>query len=207
MCARRTRWLALFLLAAFGILPARGSALASSEEGAAAPASQSPWPFRTGRFEVGMQTGGGVALQHDPRSASVFALLPRLGYVFYEVERGLPGSVEVVAQPSYLTVFERGTAHVGGLAALLRYNFRTGTRFTPFAEAGAGASYASLRVPNHGSRFNFILETGVGLQYTISDRYALSFEWLYHHLSNADIYVSNPGLNTSLFLLGFSILY
>ncbi len=207
MHTRQARWLPVLLLAVLGILAARGSAHASSGEGVAASTAEDRWPFRAGRFEVGVQTGGGMALQHDPRSASVFALLPRMGYVVYEVERGVPGSVEIIAQPTYLTVFERGTAHVGGLAGVLRYNFRTGTRVTPFAEAGAGVSYATLRVPNFGSRFNFILQTGVGVQYTINDHYALSFEWLYHHLSNADTYASNPGLNTGLFLLGFSMFY
>jgi opacity protein-like surface antigen len=136
--------------------------------------------------------------------------MPRVGYVFHDVQREIdfPGSFEIVLQPSYLTVFQqKRTAHVGGVASLLKYNFRTGTDFTPFVEAGAGVSYATKRVPPGGTNFNFILQTGVGLQYAISDRHALSFEWLYHHLSNADTGDHNPGFNTSLFLLGFSILY
>ncbi len=167
------------------------------------------WLFGKGRVEVGIQLGGGVALQHDPRSASVFTVLPRVGYVFHEVQRDhvLPGSFEIALQPSYLTVFQKRTAHVGGLASLLKYNFRTGTNFTPFLEAGAGVSYATIKVPRGGTNFNFILQTGVGLQYAISDRHALSFQWLYHHLSNADTSTHNPGLNTSLFLLGFSTVY
>jgi opacity protein-like surface antigen len=156
---------------------------------------------------MGVQGGGGVALQHDPRSASVFTVMPRVGYVFYEPERGLPGSFEIVVQPSYLTAFQKRTAHVGGVASLLKYNLRTGTNFTPFAEGGAGISYATIKVPRHGTNFNFILQIGVGLQYAISDRHAVSFQWLYHHLSNADTSSHNPGLNTSLFLLGFSTLY
>jgi len=203
---KEVRRIALAILALGGIWSWTGLAPAWCEEAFREPA-QDGWLFRDGRMEVGVQTGGGVALQHDPRSASIFALLPRLGYVVYEVEHGLPGSLELVAQPNYLTVFQQDTAHVFGLAGLLKYNFRTDTRFTPFAEMGAGVSYATLRVPRAGSHFNFILEAGVGLQYALSDRYVLSFEWLYNHLSNADIYPSNPGINNSLFLLGFSAFY
>ena len=86
---------------------------------------QRAWSFGEGRVEVGVQVGGGVSLEHEPRSAGVFAVMPRLGYVFSELEHGLPGSFEIVAQPSYLTVFQQDTAHVGGVAALLKYNFLT----------------------------------------------------------------------------------
>ncbi len=173
------------------------------------PERDDGWLFGEGRVEVGLQLGGGVALQHDPRSASVFAFLPRVGYVFHEVQRdrAFPGSFEIVLQPSYLTVFQKRTAHVGGLASLLKYNVRTGTNFTPFAEAGAGISYATIKVPRGGTNFNFILQTGVGVQYAISDRHALSFQFLYNHLSNADTSDHNPGLNTALFLLGYSTVY
>ena len=202
--------IAVLLAAACGVLAWAGLSTAASGEGPGEPPEpERAWLFRQGRLELGLQMGGGLALQHEPRDASVFAVLPRVGYVFYEVPRDfyVPGSFEVVLQPSYLTVFQDRTAHVGGLASLLKYNFRTGTNFTPFLEAGAGVSLATIRVPREGTTFNFILQTGVGLQYAISDRHVLSFQWLYHHLSNADTGDHNLGLNTSLFLLGFSTLY
>ena len=165
------------------------------------------WLFREGRFEVGAMAGGGVSLQHEPRSGTVLALLPRLGYVFYEVEHGVPGSLEIVAQPGYLVLFQDRTAHVGSLSVLLKYNVRTRTDFTPFLELGGGGSYSTTRTGSLGSRFNFSLQAGGGLQYALSDRHALSFAWIYQHLSNAGMYHANPGLNAGLFLLGFSMLY
>lgn len=166
-----------------------------------------PWPFRKGRVEIGLQAGGGLSLQDEPRSGTVFALLPRVGYVLYEAESGARGSLEIAAQPSYLTVFQGPTSHVWGLATLLKYNIRTGTRVIPFVELGAGVSLATRRTASLGSNFNFILQAGVGLQYTISDQYVLHFQWLYQHLSNANLYPDNLGLNTGTFLLGASWLY
>jgi len=210
MRATGTARIAVLVAVAWGVLAWAGLPAASSGD---RPREQSGreagWLFGEGQVEVGLQLGGGATLQHDPRSASVFTVLPRVGRVVHEVrsDRAVPGSFEIVLQPGYLTVFQRRTAHVGGLAALLKYNFRTDTRFTPFVEAGAGVSYGTITVPRGGTNFNFILQTGIGLQYAISGRHAVSAEWLYHHLSNADTSAHNPGLNAGLFLLGFSTMY
>jgi opacity protein-like surface antigen len=141
------------------------------------------------------------------RDATGFALLPRLGYVFAQQEHFLPGSFEIVIEPTYLTVFQHQTAHVGGLAALLKYNFRTGTRWTPYLVGGAGVSFASHRLPHGGTSFNFLPEGGLGLQYALTPRWLLGGEWRFQHFSNAGISSSNPGLNLSLFLLGVSVVY
>jgi len=203
---RRRRGLSLLLLTTSMLLAAR-LATAATDPGSRGPASPEPWPFETGRVEVGLLLGGGPTLQHGSRDANVIAVLPRVGYVVHEFLSGVPGSVEVLAQPSYLAVFEDGAIHVGGLAALAKYNFRTGTSVTPYVEAGAGVTYASRDVPSKGSQFNFSLQAGVGVQYALSGRATVNLAWLYHHLSNADIYSRNVGLNTGLFLLGFSWFY
>lgn len=117
-------------------------------------AEQDQWSFRPGAIELGAQIGGGFSLANTTRDATAFALLPRLGYVFAQQEHFLPGSFEIVIEPTYLTVFQHQTVHVGGLAALLKYNFRTGTRWTPYLVGGAGVSFASHRLP-HGHQLQF----------------------------------------------------
>ncbi len=170
-------------------------------------AEQDQWTFSPGAIELGVQIGGGFSLANTTRDATEFSLLPRLGYVFAQQEHFLPGSFEVVIEPTYLTVFQHQTVHVGGLAALLKYNFRTGTRWTPYLVGGAGLSFASHRLPHGGTSFNFMLEGGLGLQYAITPRSLLGAEWRLQHFSNAGISQPNPGLNMSLFLLGFSVVY
>ncbi len=165
------------------------------------------WLFRSGRVEVGMQVGGGFSVAEHTRNASLFTFLPRVGYVFTQQSHFLPGSLEIVGEPAYIVVFERKTAHVGGLSALLKYNFWTGSRWTPFVEGGGGVSFASHRVPQEGTNFNFLTQIGLGFQYAISPRAALSLAWRYHHFSNADISPPNPSLNSSLFFVGFSYFY
>ncbi len=170
-------------------------------------AEQDRRTFSPGRIELGVQIGGGFSLAETTRQATEFAFLPRLGYVFAQQEHLLPGSFEIAGEPTYLTVFQHQTVHVGGLAALLKYNFRTGTRWTPYLVGGAGLSFASHRVPHDGTNFNFMPEGGLGLQYALTPRSLLGVEWRFQHFSNADISPPNPSLNLSLFLIGFSFVY
>jgi opacity protein-like surface antigen len=165
------------------------------------------WVFPPGRIELGGQLGGGFSLAEQTRAATEVAFLPRLGYVFAQQDHFLPGSFELVGEPTYLTVFQHQTVHVGGLAAILKYNFRTGTPWVPYLVGGAGLAFASHRVPHGGTNFNFLMEGGLGLQYALTPRSLLNVEWRFQHFSNADISLPNPSLNTSLFLLGVSFLY
>ncbi len=170
-------------------------------------AEQDRWDFPPGRIELGVQLGGGFSLAESTREATEFALPPRIGYVFAQQEHVLPGSVELVAEPTFLTVFQHQTVYVGGLAALLKYNFRTGTRWTPYLLGGGGVSFVSHRLPHGGTNFNFMPEGGLGLQYALTPRALPGLEWRFQHFSNANISPPNPSLNMSLFLLGFSIVY
>ena len=165
------------------------------------------WAFPAGRIELGVQVGGGYSVAATTRAATEVALLPRLGYVFAEQAAFLPGSFEIVGEPTYLTVFQHQTVHVGGVAALLKYNFQTGSRWVPYLVGGAGLAFASHRIPHSGTNFNFLTEGGVGLQYALTPRVLLGAEWRYQHFSIADISLPNPSLNLSLFLLGASVLY
>jgi opacity protein-like surface antigen len=182
-------------------------AVASAQEPPPPPAPLAEWPLARGRVELGGLAGGGFNIDWQPEPVNQFSLFLRAGYVFLEQEALVPGSLEVVAEPGYLAVFEGKTAQVASLAALLKYNLRTGTRLVPFVEGGGGVSYASERVPQQpgGTHFNFVLEAGAGVHYLLGDRTALTAEWRFHHFSNGDLQPPNPSLNSSLFLIGVSI--
>jgi len=176
----------------------------TSSPGAGEPAGNAGL-FAPGRLTVGGFVGGGFSLQPETRSATLFALFPRVGYVLAEQAHVLPGSLEVAAEPGYVAVWQSQAASVFSLSVFLKYNVFTGTRLTPFAEFGAGVSEATRAMPEQGgSHFNFVLQPGLGLQYAVGDRNTLDLEWRYIHLSNATLFPSDPSLNGSLFLLGFS---
>ncbi len=171
----------------------------------AAEHEKDEWRYAPGHFEVGGFIGGGVALQKEPQNGTLFPVFPRIGYVFAERDKTLPGSFEVVLEPGYMRVWQLKPLNVYSLSAFIKYNFKTGTRLTPFAEFGAGVSDASRDLPYYqGSRFNFMLQLGVGLQYEVTKRNSISAEFRYNHISNAYIYEHDPGFNSGLFLLGYS---
>ena len=192
---------------ALGVLAGGLSSSAWAQTRLSEAGEQDRWAFAPGRIELGAQTGGGFSLADRTREATEFAFLPRIGYVFAQQEYFLPGSFEIVAEPTFLTMFQHEAVYVGGLAALLKYNFRTGTHWTPYLIGGGGVSFASHRLPHGGTNFNFMPEGGLGLQYALSPRSLLGVEWRFQHFSNADISPPNPSLNMSLFFLGYSVLY
>lgn len=168
-------------------------------------AREAHWLATPGRIEAGGYVGGGLSTQGGPKSATVFLLLPRVGYVIAQQERFLPGSIEVLFEPGYYAVIQDKTASVFSGSAFFKYNFSTGTKLTPFLETGAGVSYATRSVPEKGgSHFNFVLQAGLGLQYAVGNTDTLNFECRFNHISNGDIYPPNPSLNSVVFLLGFS---
>src|SRR5574337_1123869 len=184
---------------AFALLVLVGLSGAWAQERPPEEKLRGDWLFTKGRVEIGGHVGGGFSMQHRDRSASLFTVSPRIGYVFAEHEGSLPGSLEIVGEPSYFAVFEGRTAHLLGLAALIKYNFRTGTKLTPFIDAGTGISYATFPVPRGGTSFNFTLQAGVGVHYAVGTRSTLNFEWRYSHFSNAYTTDNDPGINTSSF--------
>jgi len=203
--ANRRRRVGWGLGGVLGLLIWGGLSGAGAEERLQEEAQKGRWLFPPGRIEWGAQAGGGFAL--SDYATPLFSLGARVGYVLTEQEVFLRGSLEIVGEPSYFAVVHGRTAHGGDLSALLKYNFWTGTKLTPYLIGGAGLSYASIRVPQGGTNFNFTIQTGIGLHYALSERETLNLEWRYHHFSNGDIVPPNPSLNTSLFLIGFSVLY
>ncbi len=183
------------------------SASAWSQERLPEEAAAGQWLFTPGRVELGEMAGGGFSVAEKTRPTTLFAFLPRLGYVFVQQDQFLPGSLEIVGEPTYFTVFQHRTVHVGGLAALLTYNVSTGTAWTPYLVGGAGVSFASHRFPPDGTNFNFMTENGLGLHYAIGAQSTVNLDWRYHYFSNADIPPRNPGLNGSLCLIGVLFLY
>ena len=76
-----------------------------------------------------------------------------------------------------------------------------------FLEGGGGLSYASGMVPNEGTRFNFISQTGVGLLRPVSPRLDLlgGARWL--HVSNNGLDGSrrNPDIQALGLYVGWSL--
>ncbi|MBV9927040.1 MAG: acyloxyacyl hydrolase [Acidobacteria bacterium] len=99
------------------------------------------------------------------------------------------------------TITGAGLSPVG-----FQVNFRRRERVQPFAQASGGFLYFGERVPDaRGAQFNFTGDFGGGVQWKVSPRRAWTVGYRYHHVSNGYRADVNPGFDSNLFYVGFSI--
>ncbi len=140
------------------------------------------------------------------RSAVYF--LPQLGRVLTE-EMGAgwgSGNVELLMEPLAAHYYQPFSASAFGGSLVLKYNFLDFGRWMPFWDAGAGMLWTDLapRIPEQSTQFNFLLQTGPGVSYFMTDHMAVTVGLRFHHISNAGIGERNIGLNAWLFNVGIS---
>jgi lipid A 3-O-deacylase len=169
--------------------------------------------FGFGMQSLGISGGHGLALPvggtNSPELEDIqFAYIaPRWGIGITDPLGGRSwyrGNFELVLEGTFLYMFEPKSGIAGGIAPGLRYNFLTNTRFIPFFHAGVGFIAMDADLSRQADGFNFILQSGLGLHYFLSQRTAVTGEWRFHHISNANIHDRNAGINSSLFMLGLT---
>ena len=120
-----------------------------------------------------------------------------------------PVTVLVEAPPPFAVVAltERRRITGAGLSPVgFQLNFRRRARVQPFAQASGGFLYFGERVPDaRGAQFNFTADFGGGVQWKTGARRAWTLGYRYHHVSNGYRAGVNPGFDSNLFYLGFSI--
>ena len=99
------------------------------------------------------------------------------------------------------TITGAGLSPVG-----FQLNFRRRERVQPFAQGSGGFLYFGERVPDaRGAQFNFTADFGGGVQWKTGARRAWTLGYRYHHVSNGYRADVNPGFDSNLFYVGFSI--
>ena len=165
-----------------------------------------------GTLEFGLLGGfwkGNNLFQNAPsKNRKAIYVLPQLGLVLTdELGSGLAaGNVEVLLEPMAAHYYEPFSASAFGGSLMAKYNFLSFGRWLPFWAGGAGMLWTDLapRIPEQSTQFNFILQTGPGVTYFVSEKLAITAGLRFHHISNANIGDRNTGLNAWLFTLGLS---
>jgi hypothetical protein len=99
------------------------------------------------------------------------------------------------------TITGAGLSPVG-----FQLNFRRRERVQPFAQGSGGFLYFGERVPEErGAQFNFTADFGGGVQWKTGARRAWTLGYRYHHVSNGYRADVNPGFDSNIFYVGFSI--
>jgi len=110
-------------------------------------------------------------------------------------------------------VFEPGrvrrgssTLYGAGLSPLgFKVIFGQQSWIKPFVAASVGFLYFEDDVPvPRSSRLNFTPELGLGVQFFLAPKRAVTLGYKFHHMSNANSGRSNPGMDSHVFYAGFS---
>lgn len=139
---------------------------------------------------------------------SAVFVMPRVGVVLTDpLGTGWwQGNVEFVAQPVFARFTKPFAAEAAGGSLLFKYNFLSFGRWMPFWEAGAGMIWTNLapRIPEQSTQLEFVLETGPGLHYFVTDRMTWTMGVRLHHISNGGLGDRNTGINAALPYVGLS---
>lgn len=168
-----------------------------------------PVNLKSAHYEYSLLAGYGITHRGfgDTRTqVQTVDMIGRFGW-FLSRELGsgwYQGRHELLVElPLHLAVDPKVSPMTGGYL-LGSWKFTSLENWAPYVFAGGGILYVDLGLPTMGSRLNFSYQGGAGLQYFIAPDTALSFEYRYHHISNAGTATPNEPLNSSKFLLGIA---
>ena len=143
----------------------------------------------------------------NPNRSAIF-IMPRIGMVVTDETRAglLTGNIEVLVEPIFARFTQPFAAEAAGGTLVFRYNLLSFGRWMPFWDVGAGMLWTNLapRIRELSTPLNFIIETGPGVQYFITEQTTLTLGVRYSHISNADTGERNIGLNAVLPYAGLS---
>jgi hypothetical protein len=111
------------------------------------------------------------------------------------------GNVELQLEGQLLFETEPRSGFGGGWAFALRYNFLRFGPLYPFFEGGLGVVGIDFDLEQPDG-LNFVVQAGGGAHWRIARRFALTLQYRFHHISNADLRKTNPGINTQMVLVG-----
>jgi hypothetical protein len=110
------------------------------------------------------------------------------------------GNFEVLLEVTGSYIYKGSGDYLVGLTALLRYNFvRPDARFVPYVQGGAGVVYTDVYKDESqdavGQSIEFTPQASLGFRYLIRPQWSLDAEFMFHHISNANLSDRNDGIN------------
>jgi len=162
-------------------------------------------------YEIGVLAGYGWAMDRLPQETQIehAVIMPAFSIPLVRREVGpsiLKGIVQYQCEPVLGQITKpNGRMEFGLSFAGFKYNFTSlNSRWSPYSNFGFGMIYEPIGHHVQGTNLNFILQTGVGLQYFLDEKNALNVQYRYRHISNATMELPNSSINSSFVLVGYS---
>ncbi len=169
--------------------------------------------FLTGYYPMsglgGTGTIGTLGADHkyhytSPQQLDLLPQTLRLGWAYrpgFLDDTWFQGRSQVLVEYTVDPVTRDFGNFVTGPSLLLRHNFEhPGCRLVPYVQAGAGIvlddAYHDMDQRLIGGPIEFLLQAQFGLHYSLNSSWSLDAEGGYRHISNADMYSRNVGVNS-----------
>ena len=160
-------------------------------------------------FGLGIGFGYGVAPRSqqtgtDVAEVEILTLEPQIRLRLEQFGDGRAwyhGDLEGTLQGLLVLNFAPDTGVGGGATVGLRYRMMREKRLQPFFEGGLGIGGIDFGLAAQADGFEFFIEAGVGARYRISDSMALAASLHWQHISNAQTFLPNAGIDTIGFML------
>ena len=172
-------------------------------------------PFDSGRWMAGFHAGYAFPFAIDPSKTDVtesefVALVPRLSVGITDPfggDRWYRGNLEMGFEGHFLIQTQPHSGYFAGGSLLARLNALAfeRRRFVPFFEIGLGIGHLEFDLERRADGFNFVLQSAVGTHWFFSPRAAVTAQFRYHHISNAEIQEPNVAIDSGLVLLGITV--
>ena len=139
------------------------------------------------------------------------AVIPSWGILLNDApgDRWYHGQVSIGAEIPYIVTTRPIMSYGVGFTPRIKYTLTMSPQLRPYVEFGGGPYWTTLgqRVPEQGTKFNFIVHAGFGVSWFLTSQTAITASYRFHHISNAGIRYPNLGLNSSLPMSGFSFYF
>jgi len=123
----------------------------------------------------------------------------------YGIDLGTVFAPTHMTQPAdfFDTLHQTESVNAASLSLLARKMFRERGAVQPYVELSSGPIFASKRVPESTSHFNFISQAGAGVITTGHTPWMFGLR--FGHISNAGYAERNPGINFTAILVGLRL--
>ncbi len=129
-------------------------------------------------------------------------------YDYYRVdidfEHFIKRNISLITEP-FAAYVSRPTDGLSiGATELIRYYFVNHYSFGVFVNPGFGASYNTLQYPDQASKFLFVGELGIGVDFKVSSKTTMFIEDRFIHMSNGFLKTPNGAVDSDFVSVGFA---
>ncbi len=162
-----------------------------------------------------------LAMESDPQSREVDnQTFPTVAtHIYYDQEPVV--SCAPQTQP-YILYLENGTVYSSGTATItcfgrywtigeafspvgFQWNFLPQRKVQPFLIGHGGFMYSTKPIPvPYAGSFNFTFDVGAGIEVYRAKMRSIRVECRYHHISNHDTAIENPGIDNGMLQVTYS---